>query len=167
MHRLFISDLHLSEATPEIEAALNNLLEKETDLDSLVILGDFFEAWVGDDDDSSLAHRVRSLLSKVSSSGCELMITRGNRDFMLGEQFARDTGATLLGDETVIDVAGTPTLASLPETVTSAARVYWETGGVGWLRCMADLTIDSPALHDGEAFNMRWKSPYTAPPMAS
>ena len=110
MHRLFISDLHLSEATPEIEAALNNLLERETDLDGLVILGDFFEAWVGDDDDSSLAHRVRSLLSKCSSGGCELMITRGNRDFMLGEQFARDTGATLLGDETVIDVAGTPTL---------------------------------------------------------
>jgi UDP-2,3-diacylglucosamine hydrolase len=42
MHRLFISDLHLSEATPEIEAALNNLLERETDLDGLVILGDFF-----------------------------------------------------------------------------------------------------------------------------
>ena len=110
MHRLFISDLHLSEATPKIEAALNNLLERETDLDGLVILGDFFEAWVGDDDDSSLAHRVRSLLSKCSSGGCELMIARGNRDFMLGEQFARDTGATLLGDETVIDVAGTPTL---------------------------------------------------------
>ena len=110
MHRLFISDLHLSEATPEIEAALNNLLERETDLDGLVILGDFFEAWVGDDDDSSLAQRVRSLLSKCSSGGCELMIARGNRDFMLGEQFARDTGATLLGDETVIDVAGTPTL---------------------------------------------------------
>ena len=79
MHRLFISDLHLSEATPEIEAALNNLLERETGLDGLVILGDFFEAWVGDDDDSSLAQRVRSLLSKCSSGGCELMITRGNR----------------------------------------------------------------------------------------
>lgn len=117
MHRLFISDLHLSEATPEIEAALNNLLERETDLDGLVILGDFFEAWVGDDDDSGLAQRIRTALAKCSSRGCELMITRGNRDFMLGEQFARETGATLLGDETVIDVAGTPTLVLHGDTL--------------------------------------------------
>lgn len=117
MHRLFISDLHLSEATPEIEAALNNLLERETDLDGLVILGDFFEAWVGDDDDSGLAQRIRTVLAKCSSRGCDLMITRGNRDFMLGEQFARETGATLLGDETVIDVAGTPTLVLHGDTL--------------------------------------------------
>ena len=52
MHRLFISDLHLSDDTPEIEAALAALLQREAGFDSLVILGDFFEAWVGDDDDA-------------------------------------------------------------------------------------------------------------------
>ena len=106
MHRLFISDLHLSEDTPEIESAFSRLLENERDLESLVILGDFFEVWIGDDDDSDFVNRIRTLLAACSDRGCELMIARGNRDFMLGEQFARDTGATLLEDETVIDVGG-------------------------------------------------------------
>ena len=96
MHRLFISDLHLSEDTPEIESAFSRLLENERDLESLVILGDFFEAWIGDDDDSDFVNRIRTLLAACSDRGCELMIARGNRDFMLGQQFARDTGATLL-----------------------------------------------------------------------
>ena len=106
MHRLFISDLHLSEDTPEIESAFSRLLENERDLESLVILGDFIEAWIGDDDDSDFVNRIRTLLADCSDRGCELMIARGNRDFMLGQQFARDTGATLLEDETVIDVGG-------------------------------------------------------------
>lgn len=106
MHRLFISDLHLSEDTPEVESAFSRLLENERDLESLVILGDFFETWIGDDDDSDFVNRIRTLLAACSDRGCELMIARGNRDFMLGQQFARDTGATLLEDETVIDVGG-------------------------------------------------------------
>ena len=61
MHRLFISDLHLSDDTPEIESALKALLEQEPLPDGLIILGDLFEAWIGDDDDSSLAaHSVTS-----------------------------------------------------------------------------------------------------------
>ena len=88
MHRLFISDLHLSENTPAIEAALVALLAREQELDALVILGDFFEAWVGDDDDAPLADRVRSQLFEFSRRGCEIFVARGNRDFMLGEQFA-------------------------------------------------------------------------------
>jgi len=110
LHRLFISDLHLSEQAPSIEEALHRLLETETAMESLVILGDLFEAWVGDDDDSPLADRIREALRRLSQSGCEVLITPGNRDFMLGAQFARDTGATLLADETVIDVAGQPAL---------------------------------------------------------
>ena len=96
MHRLFVSDLHLSEDTPDIEAAFFGLLKKETPLDSLVMLGDIFEAWVGDDDDSPLANRVKSALRALAESGTEILFTRGNRDFMLGEQFASDIGGTLL-----------------------------------------------------------------------
>lgn len=110
MHRLFISDLHLSDDTPEIEAALVSLLQREAGFDSLVILGDFFEAWVGDDDNAPLADRIKTLLQALTDGGVDLMIARGNRDFMLGEQFARDVGGTLLQDETVLEVAGQPTL---------------------------------------------------------
>lgn len=110
MHRLFVSDLHLSDDTPDIEAAFVALLKHETPLDSLVMLGDVFEAWVGDDDDSPLADRIRLALRALADSGTEILFARGNRDFMLGEQFARDVGGTLLPDQTVLDVAGQPTL---------------------------------------------------------
>ena len=110
MHRLCVSDLHLSDDTPDIEAAFTGLLKQESPLDSLVMLGDVFEAWVGDDDDSPLADRVKSALRALAESGTEILFTRGNRDFMLGEQFASDIGGTLLPDQTVLDVAGHTTL---------------------------------------------------------
>ena len=76
MHRLFISDLHLSDDTPEIEAALVSLLQREAGFDSLVILGDFFEAWVGDDDNAPLADRIKTLLQALTDGGVDLMITK-------------------------------------------------------------------------------------------
>ena len=117
MHRLFVSDLHLSDDTPDIEAAFIRLLKQEPSLDSLVMLGDVFEAWVGDDDDAPLADRVRLALRALADSGAEILFNRGNRDFMLGEQFARDIGGTLLPDQTVLDVAGQPTLVLHGDTL--------------------------------------------------
>jgi UDP-2,3-diacylglucosamine hydrolase len=73
VHRLFISDLHLSDQTPSIETGLNDLMTRERGVESLVILGDFFEAWVGDDDDAPLAVRVKELLRRVSLAGCEIL----------------------------------------------------------------------------------------------
>lgn len=110
MHRLFVSDLHLNDDTPDIEAAFTGMLKQESPFDSLVMLGDVFEAWVGDDDDSPLADRIRLTLRALADSGTEILFSRGNRDFMLGEQFASDIGGTLLPDQTVLDVAGQPTL---------------------------------------------------------
>ena len=110
MHRLFVSDLHLSDDTPDIEAALITLLKHESPFDSLVMLGDIFEAWVGDDDNSPLAERIRLALRVLADSGTEILFCRGNRDFMLGEQFASDIGGALLPDQTVLDVAGHPAL---------------------------------------------------------
>ena len=71
---LLISDLHLSEATPSIEAGLSHFLNREIlqhsqRIEQLFILGDFFEAWVGDDDDAPYIERVKSLLRQVVASG--------------------------------------------------------------------------------------------------
>ena len=107
---LFISDLHLSESTPEIEAGLYALLEREQDLERLFILGDFFEYWIGDDDDSALNRRVIAQLRKVTDSGTSVFVVRGNRDLALGSVFVDQIGGKLLGDTTVIDVNGKPVL---------------------------------------------------------
>ena len=123
MHRLFISDLHLSEETPKIEAALTHLLAEEQP-DSLVILGDLFEAWVGDDDDAPLANRLRELLYRTSQRGCEIAIARGNRDFMLGQRFATDVGASLLEDETLMTISGKPTIVLHGDTLCTDDRDY-------------------------------------------
>lgn len=114
---LFISDLHLSEETPAIEAGFFSFLERERDASALYLLGDIFEAWIGDDDDSPLAQRVISQLAAVSDRGTGLFLCRGNRDFMLGEQFAQAVGAELLPDQTVIDLAGQRTLLMHGDTL--------------------------------------------------
>jgi UDP-2,3-diacylglucosamine hydrolase len=124
VHRLFISDLHLSEDTPKIEAALEHLLSDTPLPDSLVILGDFFEAWIGDDDDAPLANRLRELLYATSRRGCEISIARGNRDFMLGQRFADDVGASLLGDETQLEVAGNPAVLLHGDTLCTDDKDY-------------------------------------------
>lgn len=111
MKRLFISDLHLEEARPDILRAFLQLLAgRAQDSDELYILGDFFEAWVGDDDDRPLIQNVASALQKLSNGGTRLYLMQGNRDFLLGEAFCQRVGATLLPDPSVIDMNGEPCL---------------------------------------------------------
>jgi UDP-2,3-diacylglucosamine hydrolase len=124
LNRLFISDLHLSDTTPKIEAALAQLLLDSSLPDSLIILGDFFEVWVGDDDDAPIANRVRELLFETSQRGCDISIARGNRDFMLGERFAADIGASLLEDETLLTIAGQPAILLHGDTLCTDDQDY-------------------------------------------
>jgi len=106
----FISDLHLDAARPAAVKALATFLNQHTGLAQLFVLGDLFEAWPGDDDDSPVATEVAALLRDYSATGVRLYIMRGNRDFLLGERFCDFVGATLLADPTVIDLYGEPTL---------------------------------------------------------
>ena len=106
----FISDLHLDSARPAVTRALVEFLATQTHRERLYILGDLFEAWIGDDDDSPIAVEVAGILSGFSAAGPELFIMQGNRDFLLGEAFCRAAGAQLLPDPTVIDLYGAPTL---------------------------------------------------------
>lgn len=103
MTALFISDLHLSPERPEVIRAFFDFLGTTArDADELYILGDLYEAWIGDDDPSPLANDSKAAMRALSDSGTCLFIQHGNRDFLLGRKFARDCGATLLGDAEVI-----------------------------------------------------------------
>lgn len=108
---LFISDLHLSEDTPQLTRLFLIFLDKfATQASALYILGDLFEVWLGDDDNRPLAVIVRKHLYNLVQDGVKLYLMRGNRDVMMGEKFARQCGAILLDDPTVIDLYGTRTL---------------------------------------------------------
>lgn len=108
MSQLFISDLHLMDARPDIaNAFLEFLGNRAKDADALYILGDFFEVWLGDDDDRPFNRHVIDALAALD---VPKFLMHGNRDFLLGEDFCQASGATLLPDPTVIDLYGRPAL---------------------------------------------------------
>ena len=118
MTTLFISDLHLDPVRPEITEEFLALLRGEARrAQALYILGDFFEVWVGDDDDDPHYGRVMAGLKELADTGVPLHFMHGNRDFLVGEAFLRKTGARLLQDPTVIDLYGRPTLLMHGDTL--------------------------------------------------
>ena len=107
MQRVFISDLHLAEERPQVIAAFFAFLARGLgECDELYILGDFFDAWVGDDDDRPLVLQVKTALQAVASRGIGLFFQPGYRDFLLGEAFAQDIPLQLLPEEYVIEAGG-------------------------------------------------------------
>jgi UDP-2,3-diacylglucosamine hydrolase len=107
MSVLFISDLHLAPERPAVTRAFLSFLRDQTsEAEALYILGDLFEAWVGDDDPTELAAQVQSSLSELSQSGVKLYIQHGNRDFLIGRRFIQRCGAELLADEHLVQYHG-------------------------------------------------------------
>jgi UDP-2,3-diacylglucosamine hydrolase len=108
---LFISDLHLSLEKPEITRRfLDFLANRATKAQAVYILGDLFDAWIGDDDFTPPNNKIRAQLKQLTDSGTKVFLQQGNRDFLLSTRFAQDTGISLLPDYAVIDLFGTPTL---------------------------------------------------------
>ena len=108
---LFISDLHLDPDRPVITGLFFQFLENiAPSADALYILGDLFEVWLGDDDSSDFNSSIMSAIRRVSAAGAPVYFMHGNRDFLIGEQFAQQTGVTLLDDPYLLDLYGTPTL---------------------------------------------------------
>ena len=125
MTTLFISDLHLEESRPDITRAFLSFLEQQAaGVESLYILGDFFEAWIGDDERTPLQEQVAGALRQLSDSGTRLFLMHGNRDFLIGDDFCARAGATLLDDPTVIDLYGTPTLLMHGDSLCTADVEY-------------------------------------------
>ena len=106
MSALFISDLHVDESRPAVLAGLRRLIDTEApNVDALYILGDLVEVWVGDDDDGPVATSIRDALA-AASRRCAVYVMHGNRDFLIGAQFASDAGVTLIDDPSVVEIDG-------------------------------------------------------------
>ena len=111
MTTLFISDLHLDPERPFITELFGRFIDEEaSEADALYILGDLFEAWVGDDDPSETGAFVAKKLRALTDAGVPTYFIRGNRDFLLGADYAQRAGMTLLPDPAVILLQGEPTL---------------------------------------------------------
>ena len=125
MTTLFVSDLHLHAARPAITALFLDFLRDEAaHADALYILGDLFEAWLGDDADDAIAQAVRTELARLRADGVPVFLMRGNRDFLFGARFAADSGATLLPDPCVVPLYGHPTLLMHGDLLCSDDRDY-------------------------------------------
>jgi len=111
MTTYLISDLHLcEEATDSAALFFRFMQERASKAQALYVLGDLFEAWVGDDDEDPFNGKVMAAFRAFSDHGGTLCFMHGNRDFLLGEGFADRCGGSLLADETVVELAGLRTL---------------------------------------------------------
>jgi UDP-2,3-diacylglucosamine hydrolase len=110
---LLLSDVHLAPDRPATAQAFHAFAHGPArEAAAVYIMGDLFDAWLGDDQArrEPFARSIVAALRALSDAGVALFIARGNRDFLLGEAFARSVGATLLGEQTLVDLGGTRTL---------------------------------------------------------
>lgn len=107
MKALFIADLHLCEQESETTAAFFDFLKDTAPTaDALYILGDLFEYWAGDDDETPLSRDVAEALARVSKQGTRCYFVAGNRDFLLRDRFANAADLQILPDPTLINLDG-------------------------------------------------------------
>lgn len=105
--QLLIADLHLQPSQPDIaKGFIDYLRGPAREASSLTILGDLFEAWIGDDYRGDFERQIIAELRACSDAGTRLAFMHGNRDFLVGESFAADSGCALLEDPTVVELAG-------------------------------------------------------------
>lgn len=120
----FISDLHLSQATPRTFDAWSRYL-RETCADAVFILGDLFEVWIGDDArrPDSFAQRSADVLQEAAALR-PVSFMAGNRDFLVGAAMLRDCGVIALPDPTLLDAWGHHVLLTHGDELCLADTAY-------------------------------------------
>jgi UDP-2,3-diacylglucosamine hydrolase len=122
---LLVSDLHLDPKAPGIARQFTEFLQGPARAArALYILGDLFEVWLGDDDPDPAARSIVLELRALTDAGVRLYFMHGNRDFMLGQRFAAETGGTLLADGTVVDLHGERVLLLHGDVLCTADKGY-------------------------------------------
>src|SRR5438046_962535 len=132
MARLFVSDVHLDAGAPEAtEQFLGFLATEAATAEALYILGDLFEAWVGDDDPDAEQERVCRGLRALTQRGVACFALHGNRDFLLGEGFCERSGCRLLTDPVVAQFDGEQVLLTHGDALCTDDRPYQELRSLG------------------------------------
>jgi UDP-2,3-diacylglucosamine hydrolase len=122
---LLVSDLHLDPSAPGIARQFIAFLCGEArEARALYILGDLFEAWLGDDDPDPAVREIVRELRALHDAGVPTFFLHGNRDFLVGQRFAAETGCTLLEDGTVVDLHGERVLLLHGDVLCTADTSY-------------------------------------------
>lgn len=125
MSAYFISDLHLNPHQPALTQAFYRFLNTTAaKAQQLYILGDFFDAWLGDDEDNPFALDIQAALRAYIHKGTQVFISQGNRDFLLGQGFAKATGCQLIAEETCLFVQGVNTLLMHGDSLCTGDTAY-------------------------------------------
>jgi UDP-2,3-diacylglucosamine hydrolase len=156
MTTLFISDLHLEADRPDIGDQFVQFLETDAmEADDLYILGDLFEAWVGDDDPNTHYNKIKRSIRKVVDKGIPVYFMHGNRDFMIGRQFANETGVVILKDPYPVQMYGQKALLSHGDAMctddTQYQRVRVMTRNPDWQASMLAKPLKERLLIAAEA----------------
>lgn len=147
MARLFVSDVHLDAAAPRATAQFLSFLSAEArKAEALYILGDLFEAWIGDDDTDPEKQHVCEGLRALTVHGTPCFVLHGNRDFLFGEGFCRRTGCQLLSDPVVAELDGERVLVTHGDALCTDDHAYQELRSVvrnrDWQRRFLALPLD-------------------------
>jgi UDP-2,3-diacylglucosamine hydrolase len=143
----FISDLHLEASRPDISDAFFSYLDNlPADAEHLYILGDFFEVWIGDDDDDIFHNQVIDALARKTRAGTRISLMHGNRDFLIGATFAARTGITLLPDPFLLNYSGHSYLLMHGDSLCTADTRYMafrnQVRNPAWQSALLQKTLD-------------------------
>ena len=147
METLFISDLHLEDSRPHITQLLIDLLDGSArNAESVYILGDLFEYWIGDDALTESARAVAASARALVDSGVPCYFLHGNRDFLLGDRYAELAGFEILPESLVVDLYGTPTLLLHGDTLCTDDVEYQafrrQVRNPGWQKAFLGRSIE-------------------------
>ncbi|MBV8974609.1 MAG: UDP-2,3-diacylglucosamine diphosphatase [Sinobacteraceae bacterium] len=148
MARLFVSDVHLDAAAPQAtEQFLSFLREQAAAAEALYILGDLFEAWVGDDDEEPGNERVCRALRELSSGGVACFALHGNRDFLLGAGFCARSGCRVLSDPVITQLDGERVLLTHGDALCTDDHPYQELRSIVRDRTWQQRFLALPRAH--------------------
>ena len=153
---LFVSDVHLDAAAPEAQRQFVDFLRtRVADARALYILGDLFESWVGDDDVGGERAAVLAALRELTAGGVACFLLHGNRDFLIGEDFCRETGCQLLPDPVLAEIGGEQVLLTHGDALCTDDHSYQELRSIvrapAWQRRFLGLPLSDRQLLANEA----------------
>ncbi|OQM34300.1 UDP-2,3-diacylglucosamine diphosphatase [bacterium endosymbiont of Pedicinus badii] len=125
MKTIFVSDVHLSENFPNlVKKFLNFLSKNKKNLKFLYILGDLFDFWIGDDNQTELSKKISLFIKNLVKNGTSCYFIRGNRDFLIGKKYANSCGMKIIPNNSVLKIQGYSIIVMHGDQLLKKDKIY-------------------------------------------